>query len=519
MKTADLYVRVSTDEQADRGYSQRDQEERLRKYCNINNIVIHKVIFEDHSAKTFNRPQWSKLLAEVKRSKGKRNLILFTKWDRFSRNTGDAYGMIAILRKYGVEPQAVEQPLDMSVPENKMMLAFYLAAPEVENDRRALNTFHGMRRAKKEGRWMSTAPLGYKNCIAENGRKHIEPREPQASLMKWAFEEIAKDNYGADQIRKMALKKGLKCPRMHFWRLVRNPVYCGKIIVPQYKDEDATMVNGLHEPLISEALFYEVQDVLLGRSRKKALKVVSLDHLPLRGLIHCPNCHRMLTGSKSKGKCKHYYYYHCVNECGIRFNAIQANDIFSAQLKEITLRSSTIELLKLVITKVHKSRTQNDFNDKKLVLDGIEKQNGKLSKAREFLLSGDIEPMDYKLIKAECEEQIRRLEAKMTAVTAQPLVKMGVEKLTEKVINVLSKLDQLYLKADIAEKRRIICCLYPNKLQFDGKSYRTLQSNAVVDAILLINNELAENKKGKEDVFQSLSLRVARRGIEPLFPE
>jgi site-specific DNA recombinase len=124
MKTADLYIRLSTDEQADKGYSQRDQEERLRKYCDINCIAINKVVFEDHSAKTFNRPQWIKLLADIKRSQSKRNLILFTKWDRFSRNTGDAYGMIAILRKYRVEPQCVEQPLDLSVPKNKMMLAY-----------------------------------------------------------------------------------------------------------------------------------------------------------------------------------------------------------------------------------------------------------------------------------------------------------------------------------------------------------------------------------------------------------
>jgi DNA invertase Pin-like site-specific DNA recombinase len=66
----------------------------------------------------------------------------------------DAYQMISTLRRLGVEPQAVEQPLDLSIPENKMMLAFYLATPEVEIDRRALNTFHGMRRSKKEGRWM-----------------------------------------------------------------------------------------------------------------------------------------------------------------------------------------------------------------------------------------------------------------------------------------------------------------------------------------------------------------------------
>ncbi|WP_461398299.1 hypothetical protein [Flavitalea sp.] len=47
------------------------------------------------------------------------------------------------MRKLGVERQAIEQPLDLAVPENKLMLAFYLAAPEVENDRRALNVLLG----------------------------------------------------------------------------------------------------------------------------------------------------------------------------------------------------------------------------------------------------------------------------------------------------------------------------------------------------------------------------------------
>ncbi len=76
MKIADLYIRVSTDEQADKGYSQRDQEERLKKYCEINSIQVRKVIFEDHSAKTFNRPEWVKLLIDVKKYKGKSDLIL-----------------------------------------------------------------------------------------------------------------------------------------------------------------------------------------------------------------------------------------------------------------------------------------------------------------------------------------------------------------------------------------------------------------------------------------------------------
>jgi site-specific DNA recombinase len=202
MRIADLYIRVSTDEQADKGYSQRNQEETLRRYAEINSIRVRKVIFEDHSAKTFNRPEWDKLLFELRKHKGKTDLILFTKWDRFSRNAGDAYQMISTLRKLGVEPQAVEQPLDLSIPENKMMLAFYLAAPEVENDRRALNVFHGMRRAKKGGRWMATAPIGYINKTSESGRKYIAHKEPEASIMRWAFQELSKGIYAADQIRK-----------------------------------------------------------------------------------------------------------------------------------------------------------------------------------------------------------------------------------------------------------------------------------------------------------------------------
>ena len=93
-RIADLYVRVSTDEQAEKGYSQRNQEELLRKYCSINGIQIRDVIYEDHSAKTFNRPQWKKLLVNLKKNKNKIDLVLFMKWDRFSRNAGDRKSVV-----------------------------------------------------------------------------------------------------------------------------------------------------------------------------------------------------------------------------------------------------------------------------------------------------------------------------------------------------------------------------------------------------------------------------------------
>ena len=191
MRKADLYIRVSTDEQADKGYSQRDQEDRLRNYCELKSIAIWNIYVEDHSAKSFNRPEWQKYLSNLRKLKNSKvgTLLLFTKWDRFSRNAGDAYQMINQLRKLGVTPEAIEQPLDLTIPENKIMLAFYLAAPEVENDRRALNVIHGMRRARKEGRYMATAPLGYVNKMSEDKKKYIALHEIEAPILKWAFEE------------------------------------------------------------------------------------------------------------------------------------------------------------------------------------------------------------------------------------------------------------------------------------------------------------------------------------------
>ncbi|NII83493.1 MULTISPECIES: recombinase family protein [unclassified Pedobacter] len=265
MKIADLYIRVSTDEQAEKGYSQRDQEERLKRYCEFNNITVRKVIYEDHSAKTFNRPAWGTLLADLRKSKGRlTDLVLFTKWDRFSRNAGDAYNMISTLRTLGVEPQAIEQPLDLSIPENKLMLAIYLSTPEVENDRRALNVINGMRKARKEGRWMASAPIGYKNITTETGKKMIVTRELQASLIKEAFERIAMGIFSTEQIWKALRTKGLSCGKNNFLVCMRNPVYYGKIFIPKYKDEESHLVNGIHQPLITQSLFYEVQDVMDG---------------------------------------------------------------------------------------------------------------------------------------------------------------------------------------------------------------------------------------------------------------
>lgn len=94
-----IYLRVSTDEQAEKGNSLKHQEERLRHYCKIQNIVVDKVFTEDYSAKSFERPSFNALLEYAEKNKANLDYLLVLKWDRFSRNATESYQMLNKFKK------------------------------------------------------------------------------------------------------------------------------------------------------------------------------------------------------------------------------------------------------------------------------------------------------------------------------------------------------------------------------------------------------------------------------------
>jgi site-specific DNA recombinase len=295
---------------------------------------------------------------------------------------------------------------------------------------------------------------------------------------------------------------------------VRNPVYCAKLIIKAHKNEDGYIVDAQHEPLISEALFYEAQDVLNGRKRIVAAKMVSLQSLPLRGFIRCSKCHKMLTGSSSKGQYQHYYYYHCDSACGVRYNAVETNKKFLELLQTWVLNPAAVELFRLVISSVYKNRTRKDSNAKTDILNELMKQNEKLAKARRLLLDEDIDAADYKLLKVDCEAQIVRLEAKLQETSEQKIMRVDIDSLLDRIIDSFSKLDELFVNADVKKQRHIISSLFPEKLDFDGVQHRTSQYNVVTEVIYLINNILEETKNGKTLDFEALSRGVVPTRIE-----
>jgi hypothetical protein len=307
---------------------------------------------------------------------------------------------------------------------------------------------------------------------------------------------------------------GLECKKNNFFNLIRNPVYCGKILIPKYKDEETHTVKGLHEAIISESLFYDVQDIINGNKRAEKGKIHSPDLLPLRGFIRCSRCNRVLCGSASKGRNGYYYYYHCSSACGCRYKAEVVNEAFEAQLQQYVIRPDYAELFKEVIVDTYKSQNQTKGDYSRLVKD-IDEENNKVRKARELLLGGDIDGGDYKIIKSESEHKIEILEAKLSEVIGSQNAFVDIEPLVSKAVSRLTLLDTIYCQSANCEKRELIGSMYPQKFTFEDLQHRTAKTADLYSFIYLINSELGKKKRRASDKNLCLPSLAPEAGLEP----
>ncbi|MDI5896013.1 recombinase family protein [Flavobacterium algoritolerans] len=467
MKNAYLYVRVSTDEQKRKGFSLIEQEDRLLKFCAMNQITVKGIFREDFSAKDFNRPEWRNLIKTIKKNKHRPpENILFVKWDRFSRNIEYAYQMIGILRGLNTQAMAIDQVIDFEVPESTVMLAMYLSIPEAENSRRGLNTSDGIRRARKMGRWPGKAPMGYINKVAPDGKKIIIPKHPEADYIRWSFEEYSKGKFTISYIRRMANLKGLICGRNNFWKVLHNPLYCGLVFVPAYKMEEEYFVEGLHEPLISEKLFKEVQCLLNSRRTKNSFKQKMKPVFLLRGFLTCPYCNKPLTGSTSTGRYAKYQYYHCaVRKCKARIRTYILDFEYEELLKKINIKPEVYELLELVLEDENILTVKREcINEQKKILKEISDQELIISKARRHFIQNEIDFEDFKDLKTEYKQVMNFLSDRLTLVSESLNncnTGKNIKDLKDGKKNVLT----LYKSQDIAGKQYIIELFTP--LSFD----------------------------------------------------
>lgn len=477
---ADLYIRVSTEEQKEYGYSQRYQEEVLKAYCTINILEIGHVVFEDCSAKTFIRPGWHSLFSAYKSKRlSTPRFLLFTKWDRFSRNTGDAYYMINQLSLLGVKVRAIEQPLDLSIPETKIMMAYFLAVPEVENERRGMNIRQGIQRARKEGRVTGKPPVGYIGKTDSNGWKFIVPLEPYAELMKLAFEELAKGVHNTSQVYQFLVSLGFDKSCNCFRKAVRNPLYCGKVSVQSSEPGTAVEVQGQHEALVTETLFDTVQKVLKRRIVNHR-KVVSHTSLPLRGVLICPICQKILTGSGSKGRYRVYFYYHCQSKCGQRFGAIAVHGEFDDFLESLIPSAFFAQHYRMIFDHFMNRVIGSDADRQLKVQFKINELRGKIDRAKILLIDQGLDVKDYQTFREKCLQEILMLEEVSLNI---------VREINDKTSTLLGKkelffhLDHLWRLLEVKKKKEFAFLLFPYGVKYEAAAFCILNIATVLQFV------------------------------------
>lgn len=109
MKTAILYARVArADQCTDHNNPLQKQMDELINFCKQNNIQVELCYKEIASGATFDRPMFKQLLLQIEQGNVKADMILFTKWDRFSRNLSAALEMIKVLRTLGIKAKSID---------------------------------------------------------------------------------------------------------------------------------------------------------------------------------------------------------------------------------------------------------------------------------------------------------------------------------------------------------------------------------------------------------------------------
>ena len=520
MKNVILYCRVSSDEQKT-NTSLDFQEKKLRQNCDKNGYNVIACYHEDFSGKhhDFVRPEMKKIRDYCKKHKREVDLILFLRWDRFSRNPEFAYMFKRMfMDDWGIEFNAIESPIDFEATEWSSLLSSYCSAAHTENNKISRRTKDGVRETMLSGRLANKAPRGYKNVhiTDENGKtisKTIEIDEEKAPLIRAIFKEVAKGVEAPCAIRR---RMAPNIPESTFLDILRNIFYKGKIRIHATKTEPELIVNGLHEPLVTEALFDAVQDIMNGKRKKqpKLTKPIKPEFY-LRKFLVSPHCGKAITGATSKGGSggKYPYYFCPTSGKHIRIKAETLNSAFVNYIGSLRPNQAIMQLYSEVLNDLRK----DNVREIRTIIDGIDKNileiNERMNKIEDKYLDGEIDKEAYNRMITRQKQQLKTMEDKKDLLEASNRAK--IEPQLKYSIDLINNIDKFFQYAPAETKVKVLSSIFPEKIEFDGKSFRTGNLNKVLDLIYQQTNELRGGNKKSEESFSTFPASVPRAGVEP----
>lgn len=226
-----LYGRVSTEEQALRGFSIEAQVDALKEYAKKNNMKIVDIYLDEgiSGAKPpLKRPALNRLLEDVKA--GKIDMILFTKLDRWFRSVKEYFKVQEILEDNKVEWKTILEDYDTSSANGQMAITIFLAVAQNERDRTAerIKVVLDHKRKNKEACFGGRAiPFGYKKEPDEKGiTRLVKDPDTQQSVQEF-WDILLKSNNLNKAIRHMVNEYGIHKDWKSWKRMTQSDFYCG----------------------------------------------------------------------------------------------------------------------------------------------------------------------------------------------------------------------------------------------------------------------------------------------------
>lgn len=242
---AAIYIRVSTQDQAQHGFSLDAQEDSLQNYAKALGYEIYKLYRDEgKSAKDLNRPEMINLLRDAEARKFQ--AIFIYKLDRFSRSLKDLILTIDKLKDWGIDFVSLQDKIETASASGKLMFQIIGAFAEFERNIIGDRTKFGMERKVKEGGFITKAPKGYSLV-----NKQLIIHEQEAEQIKRIFEEFLNSDISLTQLAKKnnMTTAGIK-------KLLLNTTYLGKV---KFAGKESL---GQHKPILEQQMFDKVQEKL-----------------------------------------------------------------------------------------------------------------------------------------------------------------------------------------------------------------------------------------------------------------
>jgi hypothetical protein len=279
--------------------------------------------------------------------------------------------------------------------------------------------------------------------------------------------------------------------------MLRNPVYIGKIVVPACTEEEEVWVDGVHEGIIDEKLFYQVQDLLSkgAKRRRYPSKHKMREEFPLRGILSCSNCGEKMTASNSRGRSGiRYPYYHC-NHCKKdRYRAEIANITIETILSDFSFTKQSKELYDLMVKSLISGGKKNNTKKKESLQKVIETNTKRLERLQDLFVDGEISHSDFTKATNRYSKAKKEAESELAEIGKENL---QYKSWLKKGVNALSDLSKHYKNGTLLDKQSLLGSIFPEKLEFDGEKCRTTRLNDVLRFILQIDKGLGNKKRGQ----------------------